>query len=77
MTLLGVKPSTKDIDFMVPVHAEHENLIRVLRDLGYEQETASGWKRREEVFRFDLFKGKRSTRPNCLNHRSSQAIIRC
>ncbi len=59
MTLLGVKASTKDIDFMVPNHPEHEHLIKVLVQLGYEQETASGWKRREEIFRFDLFAGNK------------------
>ena len=28
MTLLGVKPSTKDVDFMVPNIMEYEYLIR-------------------------------------------------
>jgi len=59
VTLLGVKESTKDIDFMVPNPPEHEHLIKVLQQLGYEQETASGWKRKEEIFRFDLFVGKK------------------
>jgi len=59
MTLLGVKPSTKDIDLMVPNHAEHEHLIQVLGQLGYEQETASGWKRRGGIFRYDLFAGNK------------------
>jgi hypothetical protein len=59
MTLLGVKESTKDIDFMVPNPPEHEHLIKVLPQLGYEQETVSGWKRKEEIFRFDLFVGKK------------------
>lgn len=59
MTLLGVKESTKDIDFMVPKPPEHVHLIKVLQQLGYEQETASGWKRRGEIFRFDLFVGNK------------------
>lgn len=59
MTLLGVKDSTKDIDFMVPNPPEYEHLIKVLQQLGYEQETASGWKRKEEIFRFDLFMGNK------------------
>jgi hypothetical protein len=59
MTLLGVKASTKDVDFMIPDEREHEHLVKVLQQLGYEQETASGWKRREEFFRFDLFMGNK------------------
>lgn len=59
MTLLGVKPSTKDVDFMVPVPAEYKYLIKTLQDLGYERVTGSGWRRKEDVFIFDLFEGKR------------------
>lgn len=58
MTLLGVKASTKDIDFMVPNLSEHEHLIKILKQLGYEQATAYGWQRKGETFRFDLFLGK-------------------
>lgn len=36
MTLLGVKASTKDIDLIVPVVAEHEYLINMLKQLGYK-----------------------------------------
>jgi hypothetical protein len=59
LTLLGIKPSTKDVDFIVPVEAEYEYLIRILRDLGYEQKTGSGWQKKGGMFIFDLFKGKR------------------
>jgi hypothetical protein len=59
MTLTGVKPSTKDVDFMVPEEKEYQYLIRVLRNLGYKQVTAAGWQREEEIFRFDLFRGNR------------------
>ncbi len=59
LTLQGVKPSTKDVDFMVPVSAEHVYLVSVLKNLGYEQVTASGWLRKGDIFRFDLFPGKR------------------
>jgi hypothetical protein len=59
MTLLAVKPSTKDVDFMVPNMAEYNYLIRMLKELGYEPGTASGWQRRRDIFRFDLFPGKR------------------
>ena len=59
MTLLGVKPSTKDVDFMVPDLKEYEYLISTLRDLGYEPTTASGWKRTGEIFQFDIFRENR------------------
>ncbi len=57
LTLLDVKPSTKDIDFMVPVESEHKYLIKILKDLGYEQVTESGWQKKGDMFRFDMFQG--------------------
>ena len=59
MTLLGVKPSTKDVDFMVPDLREYEYLIKIMKDLGYEQTTASGWRKAEEIFQFDIFQEHR------------------
>jgi hypothetical protein len=59
LTLLDIKPSTKDVDFIVPVELEYKYLIRTLKDLGYRQTTGSGWQRKEDVFIFDLFPGKR------------------
>jgi len=61
MTLLGVKPSTKDIDFMAPRKREHDYLAKQLKALGYKQVTGSGWKRDGENFRFDIFCG------NCIH----------
>jgi len=57
MTLLGVKPSTKDVDFMIPNIKEFTYLIKQLRALGYKQTTGSGWRRDKEIFQFDLFNG--------------------
>ena len=57
MTLLGIKPSTKDVDFMVPKINEYEYLIKQLSALGYKQVTGSGWERSGESFRFDIFRG--------------------
>jgi hypothetical protein len=37
LTLLDIKDSTKDIDFIVPVHKEYERLMKFLRWLGYEE----------------------------------------
>lgn len=34
MTLIGVKPSTKDVDFMAPELREHDYLIKQLKALG-------------------------------------------
>jgi len=59
MTLLGVKPSTKDIDFMIPNLREYTYLIGRLQELGYKQVTGSGWKRDGEEFQFDLFRENR------------------
>lgn len=59
MTLLGVKPSTKDIDFMVPNTKEYTYLVRQLKALGYKQSSGSGWKQDNEIFHFDLFSGNR------------------
>lgn len=59
LTLLDIKPSTKDIDFMVPVEQEYNYLIKILKDLGYEQTTASGWQKTGDMFIFDMFHGKR------------------
>ncbi len=59
MTLLGVKASTKDIDFMVPIPLEYAYLTNQLQALGYRQISGPGWQRASEVFRFDLFCGNR------------------
>ncbi len=59
LTLLGVKSSTKDVDFLVPQEKEYFYLIEVLKQLGYEQRTSSGWKRPQELYLFDLFRGSR------------------
>jgi hypothetical protein len=59
MTLMGVKPSTKDVDFMVPNDREYTYLIKNLQALGYRLVTGSGWKRVGDDFQFDLFRGNR------------------
>jgi hypothetical protein len=45
LTLLGVKDSTKDIDFMVPRVNDYAYLIKLLKELGYKSVTGSGWAR--------------------------------
>ncbi|MDY6790832.1 MAG: DUF6036 family nucleotidyltransferase [Thermodesulfobacteriota bacterium] len=59
ITLMGVKPSTKDVDFMVPKDREHAYLTKQLKSMGYKLVTGSGWKRIGEDFQFDLFRGNR------------------
>lgn len=59
MTLIGVKPSTKDADFMVPVPKEYDYLAKQLSALGYERVTGPGWIRKGEDFQFDVFRGNR------------------
>ena len=59
MTLMGVKPSTKDVDFIAPKVREHDYLAKQLKALDYKQVTGSGWKRAGEDFRFDIFRGNR------------------
>ena len=59
LTLMDVKPSTKDVDFIVPIEPEYRYLIRTLKDLGYQQKTGSGWQKGGDLFIFDLFVGKR------------------
>ncbi len=57
MTMIGVKLSTKDVDFMTPKVSEYKYLIKQLNALGYKQVTGSGWKRNGEEFQFDIFRG--------------------
>ena len=57
LTLLGVKPSTKDIDLIVPNLDEHEYLVTILKQLGYKSASGWGWER-GDGFIFDLFRGK-------------------
>jgi len=57
MTLVGAKPSTKDVDFIVPKVREYDYLMEQLKALGYKQTTGSGWKRDGEDFQFDIFRG--------------------
>jgi hypothetical protein len=59
LTLLGIKASTKDVDFLVPVEQEYNYLIKTLKELGYVSKTGSGWQKQVDLFIFDLYKGKR------------------
>lgn len=56
LTLLEIKDSTKDIDFLLPNEAEYAYLIAALKNLGYVQKTGYGWSR-DDGFIFELFPG--------------------
>lgn len=58
LTLLNIKPSTKDIDLMVPDIGEYEYLIKILKQLGYRPASGAGWAR-DDGFIFDIFRDKR------------------
>ena len=59
ITLIGAKPSTKDVDFMVPIAGEYAYLTKQLKAFGYRQITGSGWERGGENIRFDFFQDNR------------------
>ena len=59
LTLLDIKASTKDIDFLVPDSKEHSYLIKVLSDIGYKQLNPVRWQKDNEPFEIDLYPGKR------------------
>lgn len=58
LTLIGVKDSTKDIDFVIPVEKEYDYLTNILENLGYRNTSGVGWSREEE-YTFDLFRGNK------------------
>jgi hypothetical protein len=57
LTLLNLKASTKDIDFLIPKPEEYKYLVTILADLGYEGITETGWQK-NRTFIFDLYVGK-------------------
>ena len=67
LTLLDVKASTKDIDFMVPVLAEHSYLIKALKSLGYNRKGDHRWTKDGDPFVFDLFAGNKIHTTELLN----------
>lgn len=59
LTLLDIKSSTKDVDFLVPQKREYRYLIAILKDLDYKSMTGNGWGKEGEPYIFDLYPGKR------------------
>ncbi|MBL7157071.1 MAG: hypothetical protein ISS92_02785 [Candidatus Omnitrophica bacterium] len=58
LTLLNIKESTKDVDFLVPEESEYKYLVRLLEDLGYKNTGGAGWAT-DKGFIFDLYPGKK------------------
>ncbi|MFA5162857.1 MAG: DUF6036 family nucleotidyltransferase [Elusimicrobiales bacterium] len=58
MTLLGVKESTKDIDFIVPDEKEYIYLAKRLAGMGYGRASEFGWSNGGN-FIFDLYPGSK------------------
>ena len=58
LTIQGIKASTKDVDFIIPIKDEYTALVQTLKKLGYKQATGTGWSR-GDGFVYDLFLGDR------------------
>jgi len=68
LTLLGIKASTKDIDLIVPVVAEYEYLIGILKQLGYKSATGWGWEDKMVLY-LTYFGARRYILQNYYTHR--------
>ena len=59
LTLLNLKESTKDVDFIVPVVNQYERLIKFLKAIGYT-EKGGGWAHPDDpLFLYQLWPGSR------------------
>ena len=65
MTLSGVKPSTKDVDFMVPNIQEHQYLIKQLRALEYNRSPVLAGSAPGRLSNSIFFMAISSTRQSC------------
>lgn len=59
LTLLEIKDSTKDIDFIVPVNKEYERLMKFLRSLGYKEKGGGLAHPDDPYFLYQFWAGKR------------------
>src|SRR5271170_6283618 len=58
LTLYGYKESTKDVDFLVPVPEHYDNILRVVKALGYTEATGNSYKHPDQPWLFELFRGQ-------------------
>lgn len=67
LTLMGIKESTKDVDFTVPVERDHNRLLKFLAALGY-QEKGGGWAHPDDPYLlFQFWRGNRVFTTDLLN----------
>ena len=59
LTLLGLKESTKDIDFIVPNPGEYDRLVRFLKGIGYQEAAGDLTHQDDPYFIYQLWRGKR------------------
>jgi hypothetical protein len=59
MTLLEIKDSTKDIDFIVPMPKEYERLMKFLHALGYEEKSGGLAHPDDPYFLYQFWAGNR------------------
>ena len=59
LTLLAIKDSTKDIDFIVPVHTQYERFIKFLGSLGYQEKGGGLAHPEDPYFLYQFWAGSR------------------
>lgn len=59
LTLLNIKESTKDIDFVVPVIAEYEKLMKFLKAIGYRDKAGGLEHPDDRYFLYQFWYGSR------------------
>lgn len=67
LTLLGIKESTKDIDFIVPVHNEYNRLMVFLQRLGYREKGGGLRHPDDPLFLYQFWVGDRVFTTDLLN----------
>ena len=67
LTLLEIKESTKDIDFVVPVGAEYKRLMRFLSDIGYREKAGGLDHPDDPYFLYQFWTGNRVFTTDLLN----------
>jgi len=67
LTLLNIKESTKDIDLVVPVHAEYERLMKFLKAIGYQEKGGGLLHPDDPYFLYQFWAGNRVFTTDLLN----------
>ncbi|MBE9572429.1 MAG: hypothetical protein IMF11_17520 [Proteobacteria bacterium] len=67
LTLLDIKESTKDIDFMVPVIAEYEKLMKFVKSIGYREKGGGLAHPDDPHFLYQFWHGNRVFTTDLLN----------